>query len=388
MLLVGSENAGVGFADGMRILRRGGRAMAAVEATIRQVEANLADHSVGLGGLPNIVGEVELDASVMDGRTLEAGAVCAVRGYPHVISLAREVMARLPHVLVAGAGAERLARELGMRRRTLLTRTARATYARKVTRRLGRRGRLIDRVRAATRDPEIAASSKDYFGTVNVIAIDRRGDLASGVSTSGWAWKYPGRVGDSPLIGAGNYCRQPVRRLRLHRLRRDGHPELHRPLARPLHEDGTLARPGGARGDDGPAPPHRPLPAPHEPGRGQPPRRPRGLHHGDHRRGSVRVPDRPDGRPRGAPAPGRPARVTPPPALSGRPARSTTAARLASSAVPGADLKGERGPSYAAPRSPHEDAGYGFGATGLSGWTPRGGMGRATLPHTTSANAS
>jgi beta-aspartyl-peptidase (threonine type) len=206
MLLVGSENAGVGFADGMRILRRGGRAMAAVEATIRQVEANLADHSVGLGGLPNIVGEVELDASVMDGRTLEAGAVCAVRGYPHVISLAREVMARLPHVLVAGTGAERLARELGMRRRTLLTRTARATYARKVTRRLGRRGRLIDRVRAATRDPEIAASSKDYFGTVNVIAIDRRGDLASGVSTSGWAWKYPGRVGDSPLIGAGNYC--------------------------------------------------------------------------------------------------------------------------------------------------------------------------------------
>jgi L-asparaginase / beta-aspartyl-peptidase len=206
MLLVGSENAGVGFADGMRILRRGGRALDAVEATIRQVEANVADHSVGLGGLPNIMGEVELDASVMDGRTLEAGAVCAVRGYPHVISLAREVMARLPHVLVAGAGAERLARELGMRRRTLLTRAARATYARKVSRRLGRRGRLIDRVRAATRDPEIAATSKDYFGTVNVIAIDRRGDVASGVSTSGWAWKYPGRVGDSPLIGAGNYC--------------------------------------------------------------------------------------------------------------------------------------------------------------------------------------
>jgi len=206
MLLVGSENAQVGFADGMRILRRGGRALDAVEATIRQVEANVADHSVGLGGLPNIIGEVELDASVMDGRTLEAGAVCAVRGYVHVISLAREVMTRLPHVLIAGAGAERLARELGMRRRALLTRTARATYARKVTGRLGRRGRLIDRVRAATRDPEVAATSKDYFGTVNVIAIDRRGDLASGVSTSGWAWKYPGRVGDSPLIGAGNYA--------------------------------------------------------------------------------------------------------------------------------------------------------------------------------------
>jgi L-asparaginase / beta-aspartyl-peptidase len=206
MLLVGSDNARVGFADGMRILRRDGRALDAVEATIRRVEANPADHSVGLGGLPNITGEVELDASVMDGRTLEAGAVCAVRGYPHVISLARQVMARLPHVLVAGTGAERLARELGMPKKKLLTAPARGTYARKVTGRLGRQGRLIDRVRAATRDPEIAASTKDYFGTVNVIAIDRRGDIASGVSTSGWAWKYPGRVGDSPIIGAGNYA--------------------------------------------------------------------------------------------------------------------------------------------------------------------------------------
>ena len=206
MLLVGSDNARVGFDDGMRILRRGGRALDAVEATIRRVEANPADHSVGLGGLPNITGEVELDASVMDGRTLEAGAVCAVRGYPHVMSLARQVMARLPHVLVAGTGAERLARELGMPKKKLLTAPARDTYARKVTGRLGHRGRLIDRVRAATRDPEIAASTKDYFGTVNVIAIDRRGDIASGVSTSGWAWKYPGRVGDSPIIGAGNYA--------------------------------------------------------------------------------------------------------------------------------------------------------------------------------------
>jgi beta-aspartyl-peptidase (threonine type) len=93
-----------------------------------------------------------------------------------------------------------------MRPRALLTAAARRTYARKVTGRLGRRGRLIDRVRAATRDPEIAATSRDYFGTVNVIAVDRRGDIGSGVSTSGWAWKYPGRVGDSPIIGAGNYA--------------------------------------------------------------------------------------------------------------------------------------------------------------------------------------
>jgi beta-aspartyl-peptidase (threonine type) len=207
MLLVGSENAGVGFGDGMRILRAGGHALDAVEATIRCVESNPADHSVGYGGLPNILGEVELDASLMDGRSLEAGAVCAVHGYLHVISLARQVMRRLPHVFLAGSGAEHLARELGMGRRRLLTTRARATFDRKVTPRLRRRYRsLHERVRAATQDPQVAARAEDYFGTVNVIAIDRRGDIASGVSTSGWAWKYPGRVGDSPVIGAGNYA--------------------------------------------------------------------------------------------------------------------------------------------------------------------------------------
>src|SRR5215471_14005403 len=145
MLLVGSANARVGFADGMRILRRGGRALDAVEATIRRVEANPADHSVGLGGLPNILGEVELDASLMDGRTLEAGAVCAVRGYEHVISLARQVMRRLPHVFLASAGAEQLAGELGMPRRKLLTAGARATSDRKLTPRLRRQHRnLVD----------------------------------------------------------------------------------------------------------------------------------------------------------------------------------------------------------------------------------------------------
>jgi L-asparaginase / beta-aspartyl-peptidase len=95
MLLVGSDNARVGFADGMRILRRGGRALDAVEATIRRVEANPADHSVGLGGLPNILGEVELDASIMDGRTLEAGAVCVVRGYTRLTAWTLRWLARV-----------------------------------------------------------------------------------------------------------------------------------------------------------------------------------------------------------------------------------------------------------------------------------------------------
>lgn len=210
MLLVASANAEVGFADGMSVLRAGGSALDAIEAVIRVVESNPEDHSVGYGGLPNILGEVELDASVMDGRTLAAGAVCAVKHYEHPISIARQVMERLPHVMLAGAGAERFARELGMKKRNLLSDEAKAIYDNKVSD-YPRYNTMRELVSKATHDPEIAASAEDYgdetpHGTTNVIAIDDAGNFACGVSTSGWAWKYPGRVGDSPIIGAGNYC--------------------------------------------------------------------------------------------------------------------------------------------------------------------------------------
>lgn len=205
MILVGSANALVGFDEGMRILRNGGSALDAVEATIRMVESNPADHSVGYGGLPNILGEVELDASIMDGRTLAAGAVCAVKRFEHPISIARQVMERLPHVMLAGEGAERFAANVGYEPRDLLTPEARAIYESKVSS-SARYDSLRELVASATSDPEIAAMGRDHHGTVNVIALDKHGNLASAVSTSGWAWKYPGRVGDSPIIGAGNYC--------------------------------------------------------------------------------------------------------------------------------------------------------------------------------------
>ena len=193
----------------MKILRAGGSALDAVETVIRAVESNPDDHSVGYGGLPNILGQVELDASIMDGKTRAAGAVCAVQHYEHPISIARQVMERLPHVLLAGAGAERFARELGMKKRNLLSDDARKIYENKVSD-SPRYNTMRELVSRATLDPEIAASAQEYglarYGTVDVIAIDGAGNFASGVSTSGWAWKYPGRVGDSPIIGAGNYC--------------------------------------------------------------------------------------------------------------------------------------------------------------------------------------
>jgi beta-aspartyl-peptidase (threonine type) len=208
VLLVGSTNARVGMAEGMAILRAGGSALDAVVATIRLVEANPDDHSVGYSGLPNLLGQVELDASIMDGRTLASGAVAAMQDHEHAIDVARLVMNELPHVLIVGAGASRLADESGVDRRDLLTPEAKAIWKS----RLDPDGaadayssRILQLVGQLSRDPE---RPHDAHGTVNVIARDALGNIASGVSTSGWAWKYPGRVGDSPIIGAGNYADQ------------------------------------------------------------------------------------------------------------------------------------------------------------------------------------
>ena len=141
LLLVGSVNAHVGFRDGMDVLRSGGSAIDAVVAAIRKVEANPDDHSVGFGGLPNLEGEVELDASIMDGRTLATGAVAALHGYQDAIALARVVMDELPHVLVVGSGASRLAGEAGFQPQDLLTPEARVIWESPFTE-AGHRGRL------------------------------------------------------------------------------------------------------------------------------------------------------------------------------------------------------------------------------------------------------
>ena len=209
MVIIGSSNARVGLERGMEILRAGGTALDAVEQAIWAVESNAEDHSVGLGGLPNLVGEVELDASIMDGATLAAGAVGGVHGVLHPISLARRVMEELPHAFLVGAGAERFARECGFPVTELLTEEAHRIYQRGLSGEDPDSGRYAGKILRAmvgrlALDPE-RASGKDA-GTVNVLALYGAGHVAAGVSTSGFAWKYPGRVGDSAVIGAGNYC--------------------------------------------------------------------------------------------------------------------------------------------------------------------------------------
>lgn len=191
--------------QGMALLRDGGSALDAVVETIRHVEANPDDHSVGFSGLPNLLGEVELDASIMDGRNLAAGAVAAMQGYQDAIDAARVVMESLPHVLIVGAGAGRLATEAGLTPRDLLTPESSAIWQSRIDGSDAYSARMREVAGRMSRDPE---RPLDAHGTVNVIARDGQGNIASGVSTSGWAWKYPGRVGDSPIIGAGNYADQ------------------------------------------------------------------------------------------------------------------------------------------------------------------------------------
>ncbi len=213
-VIVASENGRRGAGAAMELLVNGGSALDAVELACRIVEAGPADHSVGYGGLPNLLGEVELDASIMDGRTLRAGAVAAVHGYSHPITLARRVMERTPHVLLTGRGAERFAAEIGMTPSDQRTEESlRRWEARFDERGVGREAlhplsAAAARMTAPLNLQDRAARGEriDTLGTVNFLALDQFGNLASAVSTSGIGWKYPGRVGDSPLIGAGNYC--------------------------------------------------------------------------------------------------------------------------------------------------------------------------------------
>ena len=213
MIVLSSINGKVGIRAALEVLQGDGSALDAVEAGTREVERDIADHSVGLGGLPNLPGEVRLDAAIMDGRTLRAGAVGSVRGYVHVITLARRVMEETPHVFLVGDGAERFAQEMGFTRQDLLTPDAEAKWRRGLLRhypdldlsQLAERGNLREVVKTLNR-PMAGWTPKEPHGTVNFIAQDGESNLATAVSTSGWPWSYPGRLGDSPVIGSGGYA--------------------------------------------------------------------------------------------------------------------------------------------------------------------------------------
>jgi L-asparaginase len=226
-IILANSSGGVGMQAAVEAWLGGQAALDVVEAGIRPVELDPTEHSVGVGGRANLLGQVELDASIMDGKTLRSGAVGALRGYLHPISVARQVMERLPHVFLVGEGAARFAAECGAEAGETLTDEARQEWdawlqahvppdirAKWPDVPLAEWSRLTaDPALSAVKEPapstgsgQALSLSKGAGGTTTFLVKDSHGDIASGVSTCGWAYKYPGRLGDSPVIGAGIYA--------------------------------------------------------------------------------------------------------------------------------------------------------------------------------------
>jgi len=168
-------------------LSEGGRALDAVEAGIRIIEADTDNLSVGIGGLPDRDGIVTLDACIMDEKG-KAGSVTFLEQIAHPISVARLVMEKTPHVMLSGEGALQFALDNGFERQNLLTEKAKIAWEKWRT--------------ESNYKPVINIENHD---TVGLLALDQKGDLSGGCSTSGLAYKMHGRVGDSPIIGAGLY---------------------------------------------------------------------------------------------------------------------------------------------------------------------------------------
>ncbi len=186
---------------GHEILKKGGSSLDAVEATLRILEDSPL-FNAGKGAVFTAEGTNELDASIMDGRTLNAGAVAAVRHIRHPISLARLVLERSPHVLLTGAGAEAFAQQQGVQ---LVDPSYFFTEG---------RWKQLQKVRQSRGLPPLPDKSGDNVlvgdegkhGTVGAVALDKAGNLAAATSTGGLTGKEFGRVGDSPIIGAGTYA--------------------------------------------------------------------------------------------------------------------------------------------------------------------------------------
>jgi len=206
MLLLANTEAYPGFDTSIALLRDGAPGLEAMIAGMAKVEADVRVRSVGFGGWPNMLGRMEFDAGVMDGTTREVGSVGAVPDTLPVSRLAYEVMKRLPHVMLTGDGARRFATEIGFSVDDTLYEDSRRVWWERLERELSPEERaafpdipLVPLSRAIT-DPERVRDTTVF------LSADARNTISVATSTSGWAWKYPGRLGDSPIPGAGFYA--------------------------------------------------------------------------------------------------------------------------------------------------------------------------------------
>lgn len=193
------EPGKVGIEAGWKARAAGADLRSTLEAGLTACELDPSLIAIGLGSAPNSDGELELDASMMDGEDLSAGAVCAVRGIVPVISVARKVMEDTPHVMLAGDQARRFAIEKGFQPQNLMT----ADNVQK-----------FEDWKSGKTEAGYIHSIEESHDTVTMIGLETREDgsahLVSASSTSGLAYKLPGRVGDSPIVGAGIYADDEV----------------------------------------------------------------------------------------------------------------------------------------------------------------------------------
>jgi len=174
-------------------LEAGGTALDAVEAGVRVTESDETNRSVGLGGLPDRDGNVTLDACIMNHEN-ECGAVAFLQEIENPISVARKVMEETPHVMIVGSGAQEFALEKGFEKKNLLTAGAKKDW-------------MEWKEQEDQKKPAINHENHD---TIGMLAMDKEGNLSGACTTSGWAYKLPGRVGDSPIIGAGLFVDNEV----------------------------------------------------------------------------------------------------------------------------------------------------------------------------------
>ena len=176
----------------MKVLKKGGKAIDAVELGVKVPEADPECMSVGLGGLPDREGNVTLDACIMD-ETGNCGSVSFLQHIKHPISVARKVMDETPHVMLSGEGALKFALEKGFSKEVLLTEKAKKKW----------KEWLVN----SEYQPIINVENHD---TIGLLALDQNGDISGACTTSGLSWKMHGRVGDSPIIGAGMFVDNEV----------------------------------------------------------------------------------------------------------------------------------------------------------------------------------